>query len=208
MRLHFIHLRNSAASAFLALTVVVGCAPLLNAQNGPTPQSSEVILTINPAESNLHWNVDSTLHMVHGTFLLKSGTMHFNPATGDAGGEIIVSATSGESGNGSRDKRMHKEILETEKYPEVIFHPKHLDGKVNRSGPSDVKLAGTLSVHGSDHELTAIVHAELAGDHWTGTGKFEVPYVNWGIKDPSNFLLKVKPVVNIDLEMSGSTASR
>jgi polyisoprenoid-binding protein YceI len=158
-------------------------------------------------ESNLHWNVDSTLHMVHGTFLLKSGTVHFNPQTGNAGGEIIVSATSGESGNGSRDKRMHKEILETEKYPEVIFHPKHLDGKVNRSGPSNVKLAGTLSVHGSDHELTATVHADLAGDRWTGTGKFEVPYVNWGIKDPSNFLLKVKPVVNIELEMSGSTTS-
>jgi hypothetical protein len=60
-----------------------------------------------------------------------------------------------------------------------------------------------FSIHGSDHDLTALVHAELMGDHWRGTGTFDVPYVQWGIKDPSNFLLKVKPVVNVELEMAG-----
>jgi polyisoprenoid-binding protein YceI len=207
MRLQLVHLKKTVVGACLAAALLVGCVSPLNAQS-IAASGPEIFLTINPADSNLHWNVDSTLHMVHGIFLLKSGTVRFNPNTGDAAGEVIVSATSGESGNGSRDKRMHKEILETARYPEVVFHPKHLDGKVNRFGPSDVRLTGTLSVHGSDHELTATVHAELTGDHWTGTGKFEVPYVNWGIKDPSNFMLKVKPVVNIELEMSGTVASR
>ncbi len=101
--------------------------------------------------------------MVHGTFSPKGGTIHFDPETGKAGGEIVVAATSGESGNNSRDARMHKEILETHKYPDV----------------------------------------ELTGDRWRGTAKFQVPYVKWGIKDPSNFLLKVKPVINVELEMSG-----
>jgi hypothetical protein len=61
-----------------------------------------------------------------------------------------------------------------------------------------------FSIHGADHALTAEVHANLAGDHWTGTGKFQVPYISWGIKDPSNFLLKVKPVVDVELELSGA----
>ena len=103
-----------------------------------------------------------------------------------------------------RDKRMHKEILETAKYPEVVFHPTQVEGNVASSGPSDVKLHGIISIHGSDHELTAMVHAELAGDHWTGTGKFEIPYVTWGIKDASNFFLKVKHVVNVELATSGT----
>jgi len=143
------------------------------------------------------------MHTIHGTFALKSGTVHFDPETGKAGGEIVVAATSGESGSNSRDARMHKEILETPRYPEVIFRPTQVEGKVGQAGASDVKLNGVFSIHGADHDLTALVHAELNGDRWTGTSKFEVPYVKWGIKNPSNFLFKVKPVVSVELEMSG-----
>ena len=187
---------------------VLGLALFLSAAPQPQPQAtqaavSEIVLTLDPAQSHVQWTVDSTFHTVHGTFALKSGTVHFNPETGKAGGEIVVFAPSGESGNNSRDKRMHKEILETAKYPEVVFRPTQVEGKVGASGASDVKLTGAFSIHGADHDLTAQVHAELTRDHWRGTSKFEVPYVKWGIKDPSNFLLKVKPVVNVELEMSG-----
>ena len=192
-----------ATLAVLALALFLSAAtPLLQPQATSAPVS-EIVLTLDPAQSTVHWTVDTTLHMVHGTFALKSGTVHFDPETGKAGGEIVVAATSGESGNNSRDARMHREILETPKYPDVIFRPTQVQGKVAPSGASDVKLDGVLSIHGADHKLTALVHAELTGDRWRGTGKFEVPYVKWGIKDPSNFLLKVKPVVNVELEMSG-----
>jgi polyisoprenoid-binding protein YceI len=198
-----------ARSLSVAALAVLGLALFLSAA-APPPQphatpapGSEIVLTLDPAQSTVHWTVDSTLHMVHGTFALKSGTVHFDPETGKAGGEIVVVATSGESGNNSRDARMHKEILETSKYPDVIFRPTQIQGKVGQSGASDLRLDGIFSIHGADHNLTALLHVELTGDRWRGTGKFEVPYVKWGIKDPSNFLLKVKPVVNVELEMSG-----
>jgi polyisoprenoid-binding protein YceI len=177
-------------------------APPPQQQTSPA-RTSEIVLTLDPAQSTVHWTVDSTLHTVHGTFALKSGTIHFDPETGKAGGEIVVFAPSGESGNSSRDARMHKEILETPRYPDVIFRPTQVQGKVGQSGASDVKLDGVFFIHGADHDLTALVHAELTGDRWRATSKIEVPYVKWGIKDPSNFLLKVKPVVNVELEMSG-----
>lgn len=195
--------RSLGAVAVLGLVAfLVAAAPLPQA---PSTQAmvSEIVLTLDPAQSKVRWTVDSTLHTVHGTFTLKNGTVHFDPETGKAGGEIVVYAPSGESGNSSRDSRMHKEILETAKYPDVVFRPTQVEGKVGQSGASDVKLSGVFSVHGADHDLTALVHAELTGDRWRGTGKFEVPYVQWGIKNPSNFLLKVKPVVNVELEMSG-----
>src|SRR5277367_3761701 len=193
--------RSVSAGACAALGSV-----LFFAYAAPQPQAtpapvSEVLLMLDPAQSRVHWTMGSTLHAVHGTFTLKSGIVHFDPETGKAGGEIVVLATSGESGNSSRDQRMHKEILETAKYPEVIFRPTHVEGKVGQSGASDVELAGTFSIHGADHDLTAPVHVELAGDHWTGTSKFDVPYVKWGIKDPSNFLLKAQPAVSVELEM-------
>lgn len=182
--------------------LLLAAAPLPPAQANAAA-TSEIVLTLDPAQSKVHWTVDSTLHTVHGTFALKSGTVHFDPETGKAGGEIVVYAPSGESGNNSRDKRMHKEILETAKYPDVIFRPTRVDGRVGQSGTSDVKLDGVFSIHGADHDLNTLVHVEFMGDRWRGTSTFEVPYVKWGIKDPSNFLLKVKPVVNVELEMSG-----
>ena len=115
----------------------------------------------------------------------------------------MVFAPSGESGNGSRDKRMHREILETAKYPEVVFRPTQIEGKIGQSGASDFKLNGVFSIHGADHDVSALVHTEFTGAQWRGTAKFQVPYVQWGVKDPSDFLLKVKPVVDVELEMSG-----
>ena len=191
-----------AALAILGLVLFLAAAPLPRPQATPAP-ASEIVLTLDPEQSTVHWALDSSLHTVHGTFALKSGTLHFDPETGKAGGEIVVAATSGESGSKSRDARMHKEILETPNYPEVIFRPTQVEGKVSQAGASDVKLNGIFSIHGADHDLTALVHAELTGDRWTGTSKFEVPYVKWGIKNPSNFLLKVKPVVSVELETSG-----
>ena len=59
-------------------------------------------------------------------------------------------------------------------------------------------------MHGTEHEIVAAVHVEMAADRWKGTAKFDVPYIQWGIKDPSNWLLKVKPVVNVELDMVGT----
>ena len=173
-------------------------------QETPQAVTSEIVLTFDPAQSKIHWTVDSSLHTVHGTFDLDHGTLRLNPETGKAAGEIVVHVSTGQSGNDSRDARMHKEILQTGKYPDVVFRPTHLEGKVVPSGPSDGKLHGLFVIHGAEHDLTAEVHAELSGDRWKGTGKFEVPYVVWGIKDPSNFLLKVKHVFNVALEMAGA----
>ncbi len=192
----------------LALFLSAAAAPPRQTVAPPAFATPEIVLTVDPAKSKVHFIADSSLHMVHGTFNLKSGTMHFDPETGKAGGEIVVYASSGDSGNDKRDARMHKEILETAKYPEAVFRPTQVEGKVSVSGVADVKLYGAFLIHGSEHELVATVHAELAGDHWKGTAKFDVPYVAWGIKDPSNFLLRVKREVSVELEMIGDVRTK
>jgi hypothetical protein len=44
----------------------------------------------------------------------------------------------------------------------------------------------------------------LTGDHWKGSAKFSVPYIQWGLKSPSTFLLKADPAVDVELELSGT----
>ena len=202
---------SSGKSFVVTLGAIAGIAIFLSATTAPPranqsiqESAQEIVLKFDPSQTKVQWTVDSTLHTVHGTFAVKSGTVHFDPETGKAGGEVIVLATSGDSGNSSRDQRMHKEILETAKFPDAVFRPVQIEGKVARSGNSDVKLHGVISLHGGDHEIIVPVHAELASDRWKGTAKFDVPYIQWGIKDPSNWLLKVKPVVNVELEMTGA----
>ena len=69
-------------------------------------------------QTKIAYELGATLHSVHGTFQLKSGKIRFNPATGEASGSVIVDATTGQSGNDSRDSRMHREIILSQKFPE------------------------------------------------------------------------------------------
>jgi polyisoprenoid-binding protein YceI len=186
------------------LVLVAACAWAQSPQSAAQKNPAEVTLNLDPAQSKLHWTLDSTLHTVHGTFNLKRGVVKFDPASGGASGEIVVYATSGESGNDSRDKKMHDEILESARYPEVIFRPTKIEGKVAVPGTSEVQLLGKFLLHGSEHDLTVPVHAELTGDHWKGTAKFSVPYIQWGLKSPNTFLLKAAPVVDVELELNGT----
>jgi YceI-like domain len=169
-----------------------------------TRSTDQIVLSVDPARSTVHWSVESSLHTVHGTFHVKRGTISVDPATGKAGGEIVVDATSGESGNNARDRRMHKEILESYQYSEVVFRPDRADGTIVTQGNSSLKLHGIFSLHGADHELSVSTQATLKEDQWKGTAAFEVPYIEWGLKNPSNFLLKVKPVVDVQLDLAGS----
>ncbi|HJX96315.1 MAG TPA: YceI family protein [Candidatus Acidoferrum sp.] len=189
---------------FVFLILVTACAWPQTPQPALQTNPGGVTLNLDVAQSKLHWTLDSTLHTVHGTFNLKRGVVKFDPATGSASGEFVAYATSGDSGNDARNKKMHDEILESSRYPEVIFRPTKIEGKVAVPGTSEVQLHGKFLLHGSEHDLTVPVHAELTGEHWKGTAKFSVPYIQWGLKSPNTFLLKAAPVVEIELELSGT----
>lgn len=201
---------NYALKTCAAALLLVGAATparqaATSGQNSrATRVAEQIVLSVDPARSSVHWSVESSLHTVHGTFHVKRGTMTVDPATGKASGEIVVDATSGESGNNARDRRMHKEILESFQYSEVIFRPDRADGTVLPQGSSNLKLHGIFSLHGADHELSVPAQATLQEDQWKGTANFQVPYIDWGLKNPSNFLLKVKPVVDVELDLVGS----
>lgn len=197
-------------SAAVVLGIVFGVALLLSAAQAP-PRSQdaqtathEIALTLDPAHTRVHFMVDSTLHTVHGSLALKNGLLQFDPQTGKASGAIVVNVLTADTGNSSRDQRLHKEILETWKFAEATFRPSQIDGQVSLTASSDFKVKGIITLHGTDHELVADVHSEFSGDQWKGTAKFDIPYTKWGIKDPSNFFLHVKPIVNLDLELAGT----
>lgn len=162
---------------------------------------------LDPSKTEIDFTLHDTLHTVHGSFKLKRGEIHFDPATGKAGGEIVIDLLSGASGNGSRDKRMHKEILESQKYSEAIFVPDSVQGRLETEGESQLNVHGVFKIHGADHEMTLQLLVDALGaGRYTATGHFFIPYVEWGLKDPSNFLLKVDK--NVQMEIKAAATAR
>jgi polyisoprenoid-binding protein YceI len=166
--------------------------------------AQESIVSLDPAKTTVEFTLGASLHTVHGAFKLKTGAIHFDPASGNASGAIIVDAASGDSGSDGRDKKMHQEILESPKFTEITFVPTAVHGAIASQGTSQVAVDGILKLHGQDHEVTLnfTVQSGAAGEIQAAT-KFSVPYVKWGLKNPSTFLLKVNDVVDIDIHTVG-----
>jgi polyisoprenoid-binding protein YceI len=167
---------------------------------GAAASAQELVLSFDPARTSVAFTVSSALHTVHGTFHFKSGSMQFDTVTGVATGELVVDARSGASGSDGRDSRMHKSVLESMRFPEVTFRPDHVEGTVALTGDSDVRVHGRFGIHGAEHEVVLPAHVHMEAGAATATIHFGVPYVAWGMKDPSNFLLKVSNTVNLELE--------
>jgi polyisoprenoid-binding protein YceI len=175
---------------FLKCLILAATLPLL---------ADELVLELDPGRTDIKFTLGAALHTVHGSFKLKRGTIRFDPATGKARGEFVVDVTSGESGNGSRDHHMHKDILESERYPEAVFTADRIDGSLAAQGASQLAVHGSLKVHGAEHEMTLRTEVQAQGDSLIATTHFIIPYVKWGMKNPSTFLLKVGDQVEIDV---------
>jgi polyisoprenoid-binding protein YceI len=158
---------------------------------------------LDPQHTTINFTLGDVLHTVHGTFHLKEGMLRLTTASGKLSGEIVVDARSGESGNGMRDRKMHQEVLESDRYPEITFRPDRVEGDVVAQGKSSVHVHGIFTIHGSDHELTVPAEVQMAPGYWTATLHFTVPYAKWGLKNPSTMFLRVSESVDIDLTASG-----
>ncbi len=174
-----------------ALVLLIAAALSAAAQ----PESIE----LDPARTEIRFTLGDVLHTVHGTFKLKRGSLRIDPGTGTASGEIVVDVSSGNTGGGARDKRMHKEILESAQFPEATFTPDRVEGHPAATGDSSVRVHGTLTIHGAPHKLTLPVEIHATAGHAIADTHFTVPYVEWGMKNPSNFILKVNTKVEVEI---------
>jgi polyisoprenoid-binding protein YceI len=134
---------------------------------------------------------------------MRSGMIVFDPKSGAASGTILVDARSGESGNESRDKKMHKEILESQRYPEITFTPQRVIGNVVPKGNPAIQVQGRFHIHGSDHDLTLSIPVAINGDDVKASTSFVVPYEAWGMKNPSTFILRVETKVTVNVSAVG-----
>src|ERR1700719_2492449 len=162
---------------FALLLICFSCRAI-SAEN-PVFSAGTVEIEINPARSTVQFTLGALLHTVNGSFKVKGGTVRFDPASGLASGQIEVDVKTGETGDGARDRQMHESVLESNRFPEAVFSPDHLQGPLAIKGNSQLEVHGILRLHGGEHEMTIPVNVTMQDHLITATAKFVIPYVAW-----------------------------
>jgi polyisoprenoid-binding protein YceI len=178
---------------------VFGLAVIL----APAALAQHQTFVANPDASEVKMTLKTTHEVVNGTFHIQSGSLEFDGSAATMSGSVVVLAGSGKTGNGSRDKKMNKDILEVEQHATVSFEPKSYAGAIAPSGDSTIQATGIFTLLGTPHEITIPILVHLEGTTATAKTHFVVPYVQWGLKNPSFLIWKADDDVAIDLSLAG-----
>jgi hypothetical protein len=183
--------------AVLALAVILGPAALAQHQT----------FAVNPDASEVKMKLNTTHEVVNGTFHIQSGSIEFDRGAPKMSGSVTVLAGSGKTGNDSRDKKMNKDILKVDQYTTVSFAPKTYTGTIAPSGDSTIQVSGVFTLLGNPHDLTVPMQIHMDGSKATARAQFVIPYVQWGLKNPSFMFWKAENDVAIDLNLVGQVSN-
>jgi len=184
-------LRLSAAAVLLCLARGASAA-------------DEITLRLDPAASSVSFTLAATLHTVHGRLGATSGSIAFDPSTGAASGDVVIDLAGADTGIERRDRKMHNQVLDSEEYATAVYHVQRIDLPEHlQQGRNDLQLHGILDLKGASHAVDVPVEATVEGDRVVAAGEIEIPYVAWGLRDPSFFVLRVAKQVHVELQISG-----
>lgn len=166
-------------------------------------QAAERVVTLDPEATTISFTLGATMHTVHGSLRLAEGSVRFDDRTGEASGRVVVDARSGETGNESRDRKMHRQVLLSESFPEIVLTLDRVVEPVVESDTSQLELYGSIRLLDAEHEVKLPVEVEVVEDRIVARLEFEVPYVEWGLKNPSKFMLRVDKLVTVSVQAHG-----
>jgi polyisoprenoid-binding protein YceI len=163
-------------------------------------------LELEPTKSRVWFTFGATLHTVRGALAIEEGRFEVDPDTREASGRAVMDLTSASTGNGRRDRKMHAKILESARFPKAVFTLERLDGTIKPVGTSDLLLHGTLDFHGAHRQMLIPAQVRVEGERLTGRCHVTIPYIEWGLADPSFLLLRVAKSVDVTIEVTGRLA--
>lgn len=161
-------------------------------------------IELEPASTSISFTLKATMHTVEGRASLVSGSLRFGPDTGIADGEIVVDATSADTANRSRDKKMHSRVLLSQAHPTIVLRPRGVIGDLRPERKSAIEIEADLELLGKAHPIRIPLTVQIHGGLFTADGTFEIPYVEWGLEDPSTFVLRVAKEVRVNVSATGT----
>ena len=165
------------------------------------PAPASLHYRIEVAGSMLRWELPSTFGTVKGTASAFHGVIDAIPLTSgawDVRSRIVVPAAGMRTENRRRDRRM-RTILETNRFPQIVFQLRQFTGDLSQFKPGEtfsVGVAGDLTVHGRTAKIQLPVDVYAFPDRVEVAGSFPLNWKEFGLADPS-FLARVKEPMQI-----------
>lgn len=164
--------------------------------------AAERTVRLDPEQSSVRLTLPATGHTVRGTINVLPGELRYDPDSGAISGAISLDAASADTGNRRRDAKMHEDVLMSGRHPRITFKPSSVEGRV--SGEGSVNVRGVITILGKDHAVTLPARVTITGNRISARATFDVPYVAWGLKDPSVLMIRVAKEVRLDVLLQGS----
>lgn len=163
--------------------------------------SQPTAFRLDPAGAAAGFDLKATMHTVHGTTTKLSGEVRVVPLEDGSlalSGRIEVDAGSLDTANAKRDAKLHGDTLEVAKNPSIVLVPERFipSGPPTAEGTTLGELTGQLTIRGATHPVT--IGASLApnGARIVVNGTFDVTWADYGIPDPSFFIVRIEKVAH------------
>lgn len=186
--------RNVLATILTATAVVA-------ASRETAPEAFGVGVFSLLAGSAAGFDLGATLHTVHGRTDRVDGRVEIRASSeGElsfVNSRIEVPTAGLATGNDRRDRKMRLESLAADRFPALLFVPERLalaaGDRDSADDPVDATVSGDLTIRGVTHSISVpvTITPAPASASLTVEGSFEVSLADFGIPDPSVFLLRV-----------------
>ena len=80
---------------------------------------------------------------------------------------------------GFDDPEMHDNVLESIRFPDAVFSPDRVNGRLAPMVNRKSKCTALCAFMAVEHEMTIPVRVIVQNDQVTAKAKFAVPYVDW-----------------------------
>lgn len=164
-----------------------------------------MVFTLDAKESEVRIILGATLHTVDGRAALEPATFRWNTDTGSASGRAVIQTSRLRTGIDARDEKMREDVLQSALHPEVVFEATGFE--LRQAGAEKMRfvLKGKLTLLGTGHEIELETHAHLRPDKsWKARADLNLPYVQWGLTDPSLPFFSVDKYVLVEVKAVGS----
>jgi polyisoprenoid-binding protein YceI len=169
--------------------------------------TEEIRVELDPAATSITFELGATLHTVHGTAELQRGRFVVDTETGETSGEAVVAAASADTGNNKRDRKMHSKVLLSRDHPSITVRAEKLEEDLSLDGESEVTLVGTMELLGATHPIRIPMTVSIDGASAVVEATWSIPYVDWGLEDPSTFVLRVDKEVAVTVRATDVAVS-